>query len=278
MDLFSAPLSIDALGLAHQTRWLSNRTDYMSDLGMRLVKEIGEDVDVTSIDYPRIVSFVTDWRTRGLAQPTINRRLSVLSVILDTAVDMKWIESRPKIPYGRESKTARRFLSDHEEEAILRQLAGTPMHDVVVVAVETGMRRSELLKLRWRDVTPDSIVVAVSKNDDARSIPMTRRVREVFEVMQRLGEGPFQALSESEVSRRFKAAAVAAGIIDKGVVFHSLRHTCASRLVQAGVDFLRVKAWLGHRDIQSTLIYAHLAPRSLHDVLEKVEGRGSVSR
>ena len=54
----------------------------------------------------------------------------------------------------------------------------------------------------------------------------------------------------------------------KFYTLHLCRHTCASRLVQRGVPLLLVKDWLGHEDIQTTMIYAHLAPKALHSVVE----------
>ena len=90
--------------------------------------------------------------------------------------------------------------------------------------------------------------------------------------LPREGAGPFTDLSPTESSRRFKRAATAVGITDAGVVFHSLRHTCASRLVMAGVDVRRVQMWMGHQCIQSTLVYAHLAPSGMDDVVTMLEG------
>ena len=79
--------------------------------------------------------------------------------------------------------------------------------------------------------------------------------------------------NEEDVSKRFKRYVRMAGLSDD-IHFHSLRHTYASWLVMAGVDLFRVKELLGHVDISTTMRYAHLAPTSFKNDLERVFGNG----
>jgi integrase len=266
----------DLFLITHQTRWAALRTTSMTELGSRVVDTLSPGKLVTEITHAVIVKMVIELRAQGLSQSTVNRRLAALSMMLKLAVDMEWIPGKPRIPFAKEHKKERRWLTPEEEQRILSRLVGTPVHGLVVVAVETGCRISELVHLRWRDVGVDRISLTSTKNGRCRGVPLTLRAREVMEGIARDGEGPFTRLSVSESSRKFKKAATEAGILDEGVVFHSLRHTCASRLVMAGVDVRRVQLWMGHSCIQSTLVYAHLAPSSMEDVvllMDRLEDR-----
>jgi integrase len=257
--------------VTHTTHWASLRTDASSSTGEKAVAELGEETAVSDVTYERIVAWVSKLRESGLTQATINRRLAALSTMLKVATEMRWIPERPKIPFGKEHKQERRYLTREEEALILKHLEGRLDWSVAVLAVETGLRRSEVLSLRWRDIGVDRVTVAMSKNGRSRTVPLTKRAKAVLSTLERSGSGPFAGMSPFEVSRRFRMAAEAAGVSDSAVVFHSLRHTCASRLVMAGVDIRRVQEWMGHRTIQSTMVYAHLAPTSLRDAVALIE-------
>lgn len=257
--------------ITHQTKWSSCWSTSMTELGTLVVRELGEGTRVDAVNFAMVASWIGDLRGKGLSQSTINRRLACLSSMLGTALHMGWIKEKPKLPFGKEEKRERRYLTREEEEAILRNLSGTKEWSIVVVAADTGLRISEILSLRWRNVRPDAVTVEKTKNGRARTVPLTSRVKEVFAAIPRDREGPFLGVSPSETSRKFKKAAMIAGISDKSVVFHSLRHTCASRLVMAGVDVMRVKEWMGHKSVTTTMIYAHLAPSSLSDAVARLE-------
>lgn len=263
----------DLLVTAQQAKWASHRTDAMFMAGRHAVLGLGEDLEVSALSYQSIVEWVWRLRSDGLSQSTINRRLSALSSMLRIAEELGWIRERPKLPFGKERKRERRFLSDEEEAAILSNLEGTREWGLCVLAVETGLRMSELINLSWRNVGFDSVTVVESKNEGSRKVPLTARARRVLDELPRTGSGPFAGMSRTEASKRFRRAAVIAGVSDDGVVFHSLRHTCASRLVMAGVQLRHVQAWMGHNCIQSTLVYAHLSPASLQDARAQLEQR-----
>lgn len=256
--------------VTHQTRWSSCWSDAMTSLGAKVVDELGEDTAIDTIDFGKIASWVGTLKQKGLSQATINRRLAALSTMFTTAVNLGWMSEKPKLPFGKEKKTERRYLTHEEEEAILDCLKGTREWGLAVVAADTGLRLSELLNLKWRSVRPDFVTVEKSKNGSPRTVPLTARAREVIAGIPREREGPFARMDRFECSRKYKAAVRSAGIADDAVVFHSLRHTCASRLVTMGVDIMRVKTWMGHKSVSTTMIYAHLAPDSLSDVVAKL--------
>jgi integrase len=257
--------------VTHETRWSSCWSTAMSDLGNKVVQEIGADTLIDEIDFGRIASWISDLKARSLSQSTVNRRLAALSSMFTTAVSLGWMKEKPKIPFGKERKRERRYLTHDEEEEILERLRGTREWGLAVVAADTGLRLGELLNLKWRNVRPDSVTVEKSKNGNPRTVPLTSRSREILSSMPRDREGPFARMDRFECSRKYKAAVLSAGIADDSVVFHSLRHTCASRLVTMGVDIMRVKTWMGHKSISTTMIYAHLAPNSLSDIVTRLD-------
>jgi len=145
---------------------------------------------------------------------------------------------------------------------------------MVSVLVDTGMRLSELIKLRYEDVSfPNNLIsIWVNKGDRPRSIPMTSRVRMILELRQQTERVRPFTLSVDEAERAWKWARAEMGRMrDKEFVMHSLRHTCASRLVNGNVDLYVVKELLGHSSIQITERYAHLNPTKLADAIEVLE-------
>jgi integrase len=95
-------------------------------------------------------------------------------------------------------------------------------------------------------------------------VPLTRRVREILSPMARTRSGPFAGIKQYQLRQVWHEAKSDVGLGgDVELVPHSLRHTCASRLVRGGVDIRRVQMWLGHQTLQMTMRYSHLATHDL---------------
>ena len=180
------------------------------------------------------------------------------------------------IKLRKESKGRIRVISKDEETTMVNLLRNTQhsnrrefyydVADLVEVLIDTGMRLSEALTLAGQDVNFDSnlIHIWINKGERPRSVPMTNRVGSV---LKRRLEGnvdnPFN-LTVFQSDKAWAWAREEMGLKnDTEFIIHALRHTCASRLVNAGVDLYVVKEWLGHSSIQVTERYAHLAPHKL---------------
>ncbi len=148
--------------------------------------------------------------------------------------------------------------------------------DMITLAVNTGMRSGEIRGLTWDRVDLAGSVIHLAPGDQKNrkygSIPLNATARRVLAA--RFEDGQVYVFHRGEkpvgkpigsVRKAFEGACRRAGIRD--FVFHDLRHTCASWLVQNGVDLARVCEVLRHSDIRQTMIYAHLAP---HDALQAV--------
>jgi integrase len=159
-----------------------------------------------------------------------------------------------------------RWLSVEEEKVLLAHATPSYIKDVIVFAIHTGCRRGEIISLTWKDhmdLRRRVITVKATKNGTIKSIPMSETL---FRILSRRSKirhisgrvFPVEALTLKDA---FERAVKKAGIRD--LHFHDLRHTFATRLVQAGVDLLAVKSLLGHRSLKMTERYAHHYPESL---------------
>jgi integrase len=162
-----------------------------------------------------------------------------------------------------------KVYSAKEEEKLL--LASNPsyMHDLVILLVDTGMRLGEALAITNKDIDFDRNIIVlgseITKSEKTRSVPMTRRVREMLVPMAAVSEKvSVFSVKVDAVERAWLKVKKEAGYEDAGgMVLHALRHTYASRLVQAGVELYTVKELLGHSTFKMTERYAHLNPAKL---------------
>jgi integrase len=203
------------------------------------------------------------------APASVNRDLIVLSQMFSTAILWRQATVNPvdEVELLRVRNARTRFLSDEEEERLLRE-CGNGLKPVVLFAVHTGMRRSEITKLTWSDVDMQRGVVRVTaenaKSGEPREVPMDKAVRGLLSSLRPdiiLLDAPvFQSSwgrAYSDVGKVFRYAATRANLRD--LHFHDLRHTFASRLVMRRADLFTVQELLGHKDISMTRRYSHLA-------------------
>lgn len=158
-----------------------------------------------------------------------------------------------------------RFLSLEEAQGLI-SVCDDHLRPIVITALNTGMRKGEILKLRWDqiDLQHRFILLDKTKNGERREIPINNTVQSVFHELSRRIDVPYVFHDQKKltpyqnVKRSFTTALQRAKITD--FHFHDLRHTFASQLVMAGIDLVAIKELLGHKDIKMTLRYAHLAP------------------
>lgn len=159
-----------------------------------------------------------------------------------------------------------RFLLEDEIEALLNACPPT-LRAIVITAIHTGLRKSNILNLRWDQVKGGHITIEASRTKTRKTyrIPINEALAEVFKELRRKNQlkSPYVFLNSKgekydDVGRPFRAALKRAGI--KDFRFHDLRHTCASHLTKRGVPLRAVQEILCHSDIKTTMRYAHLAP------------------
>lgn len=239
----------------------------------KALKHFGTRVAVSSISTEQIDDWILALRNQGLSGGTINRNLAALSKIIRTAHESGRVEKMPKFRRQKEGQHRLRWLTVEEVDKAL-ECAKTfyPMlHDSIVISVDTGIRRGELLRLEPRDVVNNNLMVWVTKNEQPRSIPLTKRS---IEVLTRLCHGlsPTAKLFPQHewIRSPWEHVKDLAGLGDD-VVWHTLRHTFASRLVQRGVPIQVVKELMGHKTIAMTMRYAKLCPTNHQDAISVLE-------
>jgi integrase len=257
--------------------WASTRTPapHRSNLN-KVLEGFGADRQVHRLTAGMIEDQADRWVAAGTSEKTVNRRLSVLSRMLTWAHQREWISKVPHIQKYKEKQGRLRWQTQEEEAEMIRLLAANGREDLaqlVACLADTGCRRSELLGLKWEDVDGNWVRLWETKGGTSRSIPCTQRVASILEARREHGgDGPFTGVHQAHLEYAWNKAKKAMGLEgDKGFTPHCLRHGCASRLVQAGVPILTVKELLGHAKLETTLIYAHLAPRNLEDAVRLLE-------
>jgi integrase len=244
----------------------------------------------------------------GVAPATCNRDVARLRAVLSLAVRYGDLPAHPLhgLRILKVDNTRVRFLSPQEEEALRRalderqeemrekrdsfnawrvarrlpalpgkQLAFTDwLKPLVLLAMNTGMRRGELFKLTWTDVELAEGLITVqpssAKSGKRRHIPLSDEAAWVLSALQKQAHGTY--VFHDRGKPLATATTAWENLLERAGVanfrFHDLRHHFASRLVQAGADLNTVRELLGHGDLKMTLRYAHLAPHNRRRVVD----------
>ena len=254
-------------------------------------------------------------RKRGKAKSTINRDLTVLRSVLSKAVMWKIIEIHPLEalkPLKVDTHGTIRYLSNMEERRLREALDqrdmqirttrnrgnawrrargytemptlenhayGDHLTPMVLLSLNTGIRRGELFGMRWADVNFQTKTLLVrgetAKSGQTRHIPLNTEALQVLIAwhQQTPGEGyvfPGKAGKRLDNVRKAWAGVLKAADIH-GFRWHDMRHNFASRLVMAGVPLNTVRELLGHTTPAMTLRYAHLAPDHKAEAVERLD-------
>jgi integrase len=255
----------------YDVRWKHNKDSVNSLARGEKVVEILGDMPIGEVSQEDIRKIMVHLQGRGNKPATVNRTLEVLKTMLKYK-KLEW----DYIKLSRVSKGRIRVISIEEEHQAVKHFRETKrirggknypdFGDLVICLVDTGMRLGEMLKLKYEDVNfkTNLITIWINKGGRPRSIPMTKRVREIMLTRQTNSpDMPFH-LNNDQAINAWQWVRKEMGLKhDKEFVLHALRHTCASRLLNKGVDIVTIRDWLGHADISTTMIYAHLAPNKL---------------
>ena len=255
--------------------WQGRPNEEVSGVNMRILEGFFKPhTPLASIDTEKVDDFIMHLQSKGNSPSTINSKLSTLSKCIRFAHDRGYIKVKPKIERPKVSNNARlRFLSEDEEATIIETLNGSDFTDFFVWSIDTGLRPSESRNLHQRNIRKDDalgwvvdvkIVKDVAGTTLPRTLPLTDRAVEAF---NRLNDQvyPFARFTKAEIRKQWDWVRGMLGNTEKEFVFYLTRHTCASRLVQRGVDITIVQKWMGHKNIQTTMIYAKLIPANLLD-------------
>ena len=209
-----------------------------------------------------------DERLKDVAPATVVRELNTLSHAIEIAL-REWglwlprnpvkMVRRPSVPNGR-----KRRLEEGEEERLLAACDSgrtALMRPLLILAVETGMRRGELLGLCWADVDLNKRVahLELTKNGDFRDVPLSRRATETLRALSAVDHARSNRvlpISGNAVRLAFERLRVRADMAD--FHFHDLRHEAITRLFERGLNIAEVSAISGHKELRMLQRYTHL--------------------
>jgi integrase len=242
------------------------------------------DVTLTAISPKDIASYKELRRREGIAPSTINRELGLLGHAFNLAVkEWEWIDVNPvaRVSRDRVDNKIERWVTFEEQEKLL---AVSPrwLQEIILFAVNTGWRRSEILALTWDkvDLSKKTLTILEQKNKGRDTQPFNEQVLTLLSARKKVRSinsnlvfynEKGKLLNEKYVSKAFRRAVKKAEI--HPCRFHDLRHTFGTRLVHAGVDLYKVQKLMRHKSPVMTQRYAHHCAESLRDgvdVLDKI--------
>jgi len=203
----------------------------------------------------------------GKAPSTINNELNIIShlyniakkewgmeCLLNPIDNIRKVKPRP----GRN----RRLVGDEEERLLLH--AKSPLKEIIIIAIETGMREGEILSLSWENIALEARTAWLpdTKPGESRLVPLSTRVKTLFQNSSNDVSGAiFPNLTGSAVSHQFLALTRELEIDD--LKFHDLRHEAVSRFFELGLDTMEVSAISGHKTLTMLKRYTHLKAEDL---------------
>lgn len=256
------------------------------------MKRFFGDTLVKDVTPSLLAKYKSECREKKLSAASINYRRTLLNHAFKLAIrEWEWLRNNPveKISRERVRNERDRWLTLEEEKRLLKACVLFPtlkgntteprywVQEIVWFALNTGMRQDEILSLEWPnvDLFRKTATVVKSKNGEKRTIPLNQRLMELLKEKGKVRsiknkyvfpnmEG--NKIDASKLLRAFRNILRRAQLED--FRFHDLRHTFATRLAQAGVDFYKISKILGHKDIRMTQRYSHHYPESLRDGVE----------
>jgi len=214
---------------------------------------------------PKAIAEYRDTRLQTCSPSTVLRDLGMLSSIINHS-RKEWgiaitnpvgLIRKPSLPPGRD-----RTLSTEEENSLLDAMEPTGnrnpyMKPLTILALETAMRRGELLGLKWVDINLQTKVARLNmtKNGDSRIVPLSRRAISTLRSMPRSIDGRVFPINPAAMEKVFHRARVRAGLAD--LHFHDLRHTATTRIAEKLSNILELSAITGHKELRMLKRYYH---------------------
>jgi integrase len=213
----------------------------------------------------------------GVSPATVNRELALLKTIFSKAVEWGRIPANPlvRVKKFREENVKERILTP-EETGRLLEVAKANLRPILTIALNTGMRRNEILSLKWQNVNFASRYIQIesqkAKSGRTRKVPMNDLVAATLCALPKdhalVFYNPETKDCIKDIKTSFRNACKKAGI--KGLRLHDLRHTAATRMIEGGVDIATVSKILGHASIQMTMRYCHPTPENMQRAVDKL--------
>ena len=255
--------------IKHQRDVIKKRSWKRDQLALKHLNKFYGEMKLSEIT-PKAIDDYKKVRINNVAPATVNRELEVARAMFNLA--SKWNNFFGKNPVSEAGlfkldNQKERILSNEEEHELL-SCAPPYLKSIIICALNTGMRKNEILTLKWVNVDLDNNLLIIdvinNKSKKVKRIPINSKLRKILLSLRlKSGGNKFVFLSskgehyscQDSLNRAFHLALKKANI--QGLRFHDLRHTAATRMIEKGVNIVAVSKILGHSDIKITMRYAH---------------------
>lgn len=277
-----------ARALLDSAEWKGKRSASRNEISFKNLSRAFKDVRLAEVNAGLVRKYMTGRRGEGKSPATVNRELSFLKSVLYAAEYDGLIASNPirgrRVKKLEEANSREKIIlgMNLNDDALRRLVDSAAPHfkPILKLALITGMRRGEILKMRWTDVDFRLGTIRVpqenSKTKRERRVPIDAVIVEALDSIERKGEYVFvngwTGDRRHDVDEAFRAACERAEIPSgrkAGLVFHDLRHLAAYRLVKV-TDVVTASKILGHASIQMTMRYVHPTEKDKREAVEKV--------
>jgi integrase len=224
---------------------------------------------LSNLDPEVIEDYKRQRQALGRGPVTINKELTMLRQMFGRAIAWGKLRAHPMGEVAKLEELERtRVLSDAEEQRLLRA-CNPRLRALVIAALDTSFRKSELLALTWRDIDwrrgTSTVQAAYVKGRETMTMPMTERLTALLNGLT-VPSDDAGSFGYRSVNKSFRRLANRVGLPD--VCYHDRRHTIGTRLVQDGLDVGQVRSVLGHKTIKMPMRYTHLDGRGKRQAVD----------
>ncbi len=276
---FDTTITLQEFVDLHYFPWLkgakSSAMQVREKLTVRTWIEVNGDCRLCKIDRRMAARFQSERRKKVKAR-TVNHDVGVISFVLKKAVEWKILEVNPLVGLAklRETQSQPRWLTSEEIDALMTK-APDRLKVILITFLNTGLRKGELIRLEWKDVDLNGAFITVrhkgevtTKSKKERTVDLNTTVVDALRIHRQKMKSRFGKLPQhvfvtglgspmkNNLYRDIRLVFKDAGI--EGAKIHSLRHTFGSQAVMAGMDLVTLQKLMGHSDIKTTMIYAHV--------------------
>jgi len=262
-------------------RFVQNQRAYKNKeyIGRELLEKFG-NIPLQRFNVAMLESYQQELLGKGKGSATVNRKMAMLKHLVRKANDWKMVDDGTlrtvrKVKQLKEPPGRLRYLTGKDVQRLLAECK-PHIRPIVIVALNTGMRRGEILNLKWDDVDLRNglLLVKDTKNGESRAVPINDAVRGVLAGIVRWLDSQYVFCNQKgqplrEIKHTFNSACRKAGIRD--FRFHDLRHSAASFMAMGGVSLLAIGTILGHKTASMTKRYSHLSPDHLQGAVAVID-------
>lgn len=226
---------------------------------------------------------------RNLSNASVNREITCLKQIFKLAVKYGYLQTNPASEAERLTENIRWTILKDDEVRRLIEAARAGLKPILRLLLQTGMRKNEALRLSWAfpgyerkeyqdeaearsvvDLNRARILIPkeLAKNHKPREVPLSSDLVEIFKGLRKTPDQRGPVFNVKEIKRSFQSACKKAELPKLRI--HDLRHTAASRMIEAGINVVDVCEILGHSDLKITMRYCHASVEKKRQAIEKL--------